>query len=64
MAISADIAHPAATQFNQPVNNESDVPLEWRFANITLIFKKGSRNSQRTIDQLALPVNSCKSWNQ
>ena len=41
--ISEEIAHPASILFSQSMN-EGDVPLDWRSANVTPIFKKGSRN--------------------
>jgi len=38
-----EIAHPVAKLFNQSLE-ESCVPLDYRTANVTPIFKKGSRN--------------------
>jgi len=41
--------------------NEGDVPLNWRSANVTPIFKKAVETSQRITDQLAVLVNSRQS---
>jgi len=41
--IADEIAHPAALLFNQSLK-QGCVPLDWRIANVTPIFKKGSRN--------------------
>ena len=41
--ISEEIAHPVAVLFSQSMH-EGDVPLDWKTANVTPIYKKGSRN--------------------
>jgi len=41
--IVEEIAHPVAKLFNQSLE-KGCVPLDWRTANVTPIFKKGSRN--------------------
>ena len=41
--ISEEVAEPVTILFNQSMN-EGDVPLDWKSANVTSIFKKGCRN--------------------
>ena len=51
--ISEEIAQPVAILFNQSVN-EGDVPLDWRSANVTPIFKKGCRNQPENYRPVSL----------
>jgi len=51
--ISEEIAYPTTVLFNQSMN-EGDVPLDWKLANVTPIFKKGSRNQPENYRPVSL----------
>jgi len=51
--ISEEVAQPITILFNQSMN-EGDVPLDWRSANVTPIFKKGCRNQPENYRPVSL----------
>jgi len=51
--ISKEIAQPVTILLNKSMS-EGDVPLDWRSANVTPIFKKGCRNQPENYRPVSL----------
>ena len=54
-----EIAYPLLLLFKKSLN-EASVPLDWRSANVTPIFKKGTRSSMENYRPVSLTSLICK----
>jgi len=59
LELSDEIADIVAVLFNKSLIS-GDVPHEWKLANVTPVFKKGSKSSSSNYRPVSLTVNLCK----
>ena len=59
LELSDEIADIVAVLFNKSLIT-SDVPYDWKLANVSKVFKKGSKASSSNYRPVSLTVNLCK----
>ena len=59
LELSEEISDTVAVLFNKSLTS-GDIPLDWKLANVSAVFKKGKKSSPSNYRPISLTVNLCK----